>query len=109
MRPRAGAVRTSVSGSCRCPRITSGLKPALRTFGWLTVSFQTQQVRGDLGQPFHADAVMAEDVGLAPGDRVLVGDADDSEGDAHARLEQRRSAGFTQAPVDEMLLDRDHG
>src|SRR5881397_1132997 len=50
------------------------------------------EIHRGLRQPFHRDAIMPEDVGLAAGDRVFVGNADDFErrardsisSDAHA-------------------------
>ena len=60
-----------------------------------------------LGEPFHRDPVVPEDVGLRAGDGVFVGDADDAERHGHARLHQDRRAGLAQAAVDHVLLGGD--
>lgn len=51
---------------------------------------------------------MGEDVGLAAGERVLVGNAHDLQADIDPRLHQHSRARFAQAAVYAVFLDRHH-
>ena len=59
------------------------------------------------GEAFHRDAVVAEDVGLAAGDRVFVRDADDPQRHGDAGLHQHGGTRFAQSAVDRMFFDGD--
>ena len=50
---------------------------------------------------------MAEDVGLAAGDGVFIGNADDAERHAHAGLHQHGGTRFAQAAMDRVFFRGD--
>ena len=57
-----------------------------------------KKVKGGLGEAFHREAVVAEDVGLAAGDGVFVGDADDAEAATRRRLAASSAAQASPRP-----------
>src|SRR4051812_22318096 len=59
----------------------------------------------NIDQTLHADPVMPEDIRLAAGDGVFVGDSDDFERHGNAGLHQHRSARLTEAAVDAVFFD----
>ncbi len=66
-----------------------------------------RRTEGLLRESLHRQAVVAEDIGLAPGDGVLVRNAGDVKRHTHAGLHQQRGAGFAQAAVDRVLFRGD--
>ena len=64
--------------------------------------------RGGLRQTLHGDAVVAENIGLAAGHRVLVGYADDAQRHSDTGLHEHGGTRFAQTAVYRMFLDCDN-
>ena len=66
-----------------------------------------QKKAGGFGQALHREAVVAEDIGLAAGHGVFVGNADDFEVNGQAGLREYASDGFAESAIHHVFFDGD--